>query len=102
MEIDDSCATYQLDWTHYVLYQVFNETFATVPDENEVYEGKLARRYTSSRLLQLVLGKTHATNENPGRLIHYEVICEDHVVNVICAEPPLCLKSGPGSRIQCH
>jgi hypothetical protein len=100
VEIDDSCATYQLEWTKYVLYQVLNEVFATVPEANEIYEGKLARTYTSSKLLQYVLGGTDATNEYPGKLLHYEVICTDHVVNVICAEPPLCFKSGPPPRIQ--
>jgi hypothetical protein len=100
VEIDDSCATFQLDWNNYILYQVLNELFGVPADASEVYEGKRARTYSTSKLLQFVMGTTHATNEYPGRLLHYEVICEDHVVNVICVQPPLCLKSGPSPLIQ--
>jgi hypothetical protein len=100
VEIDDTCATFQLDWNNYVLYQVLNESFGMPADASEVYEGKIARTYSSSKLLQFVMATTHATNEYPSRLLHYEVICADHVVNVICAEPPLCIKSGASPRIQ--
>jgi hypothetical protein len=100
VEIDDSCDTFQIDWNNYVLYQVLNESFGMPADASEVYEGRLARTYSTSKLLQFAMGNTHATNEYPGELLHYEVICEDHVVNVVCVEAPLCLKSGPSPRIQ--
>ena len=100
VEIDDSSATFQLDWNSYVLYQVLNESFGMAADPSEVYEGKVARRYTKSKLLQFVMATTHATNEYPGKLLHYELICGDHVVNVICVELPQCLKFGPSPRIQ--
>jgi hypothetical protein len=100
VEIDDSCATFQIDWHNYVLYQVLNESFGMPANASEVYEGKIARTYSTSKLLQFVMATTHATNEYPGRLLHYELICEDHVVNVICFDAPHCLKSGPSPRIQ--
>jgi hypothetical protein len=100
VQIDDTCATFQIDWNNYVLYQVLNESLGMPADVSEVYEGKLARTYSTSKLLQFVMGATHATSEYPGRLLHYEVICEDHVVNVVCFDAPHCLKSGPSPRIQ--
>ncbi|HET6933092.1 MAG TPA: hypothetical protein VFI45_22395 [Candidatus Acidoferrum sp.] len=100
VEIDDSCATFQIDWNNYVLYQVLNESFGMPADAGEIYQGKLARTYSVSRLLRFVIETTQATNEYPGRLLHYEVICEDHVVNVICVEPPQCLKSALSPRVQ--
>lgn len=66
----------------------------------EVYEGKLARRHSISKLLQLVLETTHATDEYPGKLLHLQIICEMHVIDVISVESPLCFKSGPTSKLQ--
>ena len=100
VELDDSCVTFQLDWNNYVLYQMLNESFGKPADASEIYEGKLARTYSTSKLLQFVMGTTNATNEYPGKLSHYEVICVDHIVNVVCVEAPLCLKSGPSPRLQ--
>jgi hypothetical protein len=72
VEIHNSCAAYQLHWASYVLYQVLNETFVTAADASEIYERKLARRYTTSKLLQSLLGSTHAANENPGKPLALE------------------------------
>jgi hypothetical protein len=94
VKIDDSCATFQLEWSNYVLYQVLNESYGMPADPSEIYQGKLARRYTASKLLQFTLDTTIARDDYPGKLLHYEVICETHVINVICVAPPLCLKCG--------
>jgi hypothetical protein len=98
--IDDSCATFRLEWKNYVLYQVLNESLGMPALSTKTYEGKLARKYSFSKLLQFVSETTCATDEYPGKLLHLQIICEMHVIDVISVESPLCLKSGPTSKLQ--
>jgi hypothetical protein len=100
VEIDDSCATFVLEWNDYVLYQVLNDMFGKPSHSSEVYEGKLARKYSASKLLQFVLETTHASDEYPGKLIHFGIICEHNIIDVICVTPPLCWRSGPSFKLQ--
>jgi hypothetical protein len=87
--IDDYCAAFQLEWKNYVLCQVLNESFGMPALSTEIYEGKLARRYSISKLLQFALATTHATDEYPGKLLHLQSICEMHVIDVIVSSPAL-------------
>jgi hypothetical protein len=100
VKIDEACATFQLDWNNYVLYHVLNESYGVPADATEFYEGKLARKYTASKLLQFTLASTCATDEYPGKLLHYEIICEQHVINVICIAPPCCTKLGSSKPLK--
>jgi hypothetical protein len=99
-EIDDSCAIFMLEWKNYVLYQVLNESFGQPALISEVFEGKFARKYSVSKLLQFVSDTTLATDEYPGKLLHFSIICEQHVIDVICVAPPRCLKLGPRPKVQ--
>jgi hypothetical protein len=39
-------------------------------------------------LLEFTKRTTRASDEYPGVLQHYEIACQDHVVDVICTGPP--------------
>ena len=98
VEVDDTCARYELNWSSYVLYQVTNESFGKKEESPERILGNLACVYRSSRLLDYVARSTNASDDYPGKLAHYQIICSDHVIDVISTEPPECIKMG--SKLQ--
>jgi hypothetical protein len=86
--VTDESAAFEIVWEHYVAYCVLNESFAFPPNGEEVYTGKRLRIYSKSRFRQYVSRSTFATDEYPGPMQHYEVCCEDHIVNVISTGVP--------------
>ncbi len=90
--VDESCARYELHWKSYVLYQITNESFGRVEVPQEGMSPKAASIYRSSSLLEYVLRSTSASDEYPGMLAHYQFICPDHLIDVISAERPECLR----------
>jgi hypothetical protein len=84
---DNSCFAYEVIFGSYVVYSVRNESY--VPeDQSEVFTGRLFRRYSASRLLDYVGVATFATDDYPGRLNHHEIVCENHIVDVVSTEQP--------------
>lgn len=86
--VADESAAFEIVWEHYVAYCVLNEAFAFSPSSEDVYTGKRVRIYSESRFRQYVSRATFATDEYPGPMQHYEVCCEDHLVNVISTIHP--------------
>ena len=82
-------------WEHYVAYCVLNESFASPPNDEDVYTGKSFRIYSKSGFRQYISRSTFATEEYPGPMQHYEVCCQDHVINVISTQPPTVTQTGP-------
>jgi hypothetical protein len=64
-----------------------NESFAT-RDDSEEAKGKLFRSFSKSRFLSYVRTATFATDEYPGPVNHFEVICQNHVIEVVSTEAP--------------
>jgi hypothetical protein len=92
VSVDDSCARYELTWSSYVLYQVTNELFGQKEESQDGILGNSACIYWSSSLLEYVIRSTIASNEHPGKLAHYRIVCSDHVIDVISAGQPECLR----------
>ena len=87
VQSDSGCQLFEFNWRAYVAYGVRNETF-TSWDENEVFEGRLFRLYTKSHFRNYVAHGTFASDEYPGPLQHWCVVCLNHIVDVVgCAEP---------------
>src|SRR5258708_35964843 len=80
VEIDDTCSTFELTWESYVCYQVTNESFACGESAGEVRGGTKARLHEKSGLLEYVLNSANASHEYPGKLLHFEIVCADHVI----------------------
>ena len=78
---DDSCYAYEVVFNSYVAYSVRNESY-TFQDKSEEFTGHLFRLYSKSRFLDYVRVATFATDEYPGKLNHYEMVCENHIVDV--------------------
>jgi hypothetical protein len=89
IESDESCRLFELIWPSYVAYTVRNESY-TSWDESEEWEGNLFRLYSKSEFRDYVSRGTFATDDYPGPLQHWSLVCLRHVVDVIaCVEPEM-------------
>jgi hypothetical protein len=87
IESDPSCQLFELVWASYVAYGVRNESF-TSWDDSEVFVGRHFRVYSKSHFLDYVARATFASDEYPGPLRHWCLVCENHLVDVVgCAQP---------------
>src|SRR5829696_9636163 len=84
---DDTCYAYEVVFGGYVAYSVRNESY-TPEDKSEEYTGRLFRVYSKSHFLDYVWVATFASDEYPGKLNHYEVVCENHMVDVVSIGEP--------------
>lgn len=88
IESDPTCREFELVWPSYVSYSVRNESFCTL-DEEEMWEGRLLRRYAKSHFLDHVAKSTFAGDDYPGPLHHWGVNGLNHIVDVVSVDEPL-------------
>jgi hypothetical protein len=87
IESDESCRLFEFIWPSYVAYSVCNELY-TSWDDTEVWEGRLFRVYSKSHFRDYVAKATFASDDYPGPLHHWCLVCLNHVVDIIaCVEP---------------
>ena len=99
VEIDEMCSTFELTWESYVCYQVTNESFARGESAGDEDAGEKIRRYEESNFLEHVVSSTNASHEYPGKLVHFEIVCADHVIDVISTSPPSCRRTSPKLQV---
>jgi hypothetical protein len=87
IQSDPSCQMFELLWPSYVAYCVRNESYTSWDDE-EVFEGRHFRVYSKSHFRDYVARGTFATDEYPGPLQHWSVVCENHLVDVVGSREP--------------
>lgn len=92
-------ARYELTWRSYVLYQVTNESFGQRESSEAGISNNLTAALDSSSLLEYVSRSTIASNEYPGKLTHYRVVCSDHIVDVVSSAPLLCERIAPKLKV---
>jgi hypothetical protein len=95
VKIDSNSVRYEMTWNSYVLYQVINESFARQEDSEDGILGNSACVYRSSNLLGHVLRSSNASDEYPGKLLHFRILCADHVIDVVSTDRPECRRIGP-------
>jgi hypothetical protein len=83
IEVTSESAGFEIEWPHYVAYAVLNESYTSPPDAEQSYTGKRFRIYSKSYFRHYLSRCTFATDEYPGPLQHYEICCEDQIVNVV-------------------
>lgn len=68
-----------------------NESYGKYPQPPEVFKGKLYRRFDWSHLLQFTKITSFACDEfpGPGPLLHFGVVCLNHVIDVITTVAPV-------------
>ena len=91
IEQDDTSRVFNLvfDRNHMISYLVSNESYGKYPEPPEEFTGKLFRRFSHSHLLEFTRRTSYATDEYPGVLMHFEIACLNHIVDVICTAPPM-------------
>jgi hypothetical protein len=87
-------SAWEIFFERYVAYSVRNESYTTL-DPQEIWEGHLFRTYSKSRFLDYVRVATFACNEYPGTLRHDELVCADHIVDVVAVMPPAIRRAEP-------
>ena len=82
----EGCRTFELQWSRYVAYLVTEEIVGSGgSDEDEVYTGNLLRVYTKSHFLDRLARDTGGHFEP---ILHYKLICQDHLIDVASYSPP--------------
>jgi hypothetical protein len=84
--------SFDIYFSEILCYLVTNETYGKYPSDPEIFTGKLFRKFSWSHLLELAKKTTYASDHHPGPgpLMHFEVIGQDDVVDVIaCVEPEI-------------
>ena len=94
VELRPDSARYELLWNSYVLYQVQNEIYGVKDASAEGIVTRLAAVYRKSSLLDYALRSGLVSHDYSGKMLHFEIVCADHVVAVISEESPRCRKMG--------
>ena len=79
--------TFELYWPLYISYAIRNESYCTW-DKEEEWVGSGFRVYNRSKFLDFVANSTFASTEYPGPFQHYEVLCANHIIDVVAQEAP--------------
>jgi hypothetical protein len=90
IEEDNTCSLFQLlfDRNHMISYTVLNESYGKYPEPPEAFTGKLFRIFLHSHLLGFTERTTYASGGYPAALMHFQIACLNHVIDVICTAPP--------------
>lgn len=84
---DASCKSYKIVFRDYVAWNVLNESYSQV-DNEEVFEGNVFRVYTKSKYLEFIDKATVASDDYPGPLKHFEIVCLNHIVDIVTSNGP--------------
>lgn len=88
VEVTNDSAIYRVEFDDYIAYSVLNESY-TVWDEYGEWEGHKFRVYAKSYFLEYIQKDTIASNDYPGPYVHYMILTEDHILNVVSCSPPI-------------
>jgi hypothetical protein len=89
IEVNEELPIVQLDFDPYVSYSIINESF-TVIDDYEIFEGNSFRIFKKSRYLDFINKGTIVNDVFPEeQLVHYEIACLDHIIDVISFNEPI-------------
>jgi len=85
---------FEIVWVNYVAYSVTKESYST-RNESEEFSGRFARLYSKSHFLDYISRATLADKEYPGPLLHIQLVCECHVIDVASTRFPEVTKIRP-------
>lgn len=94
IEITSDSQRFELVWDVYISYVVHNESYQSW-DDSEAWSGNRFRRYSHSKFLDYLDRATFADTRYPGPFAHYQVICQDHVIDIAALQPPKVRLLGP-------
>jgi len=77
----------ELFWESYIAYAVRNESYS-VPEEGQLPPDNMLNQRTESAFLVFITNATLASNDYPGPFRHWELICLNHIVDVVSMVSP--------------
>jgi len=89
IDVTEESQCFELLWDSYIAYAVLNESFALPADADECYVGKLFRVYSKSHFIDYLARAAFAASEYPGPAKHYEIACQDHIIEVVSIKDPM-------------
>ena len=98
---DGTCRSFRLEFDrdHLVMYNVLNESYSKAPSRTDSSTGGKLRRFSRSQYLDFATSATIADDDYPGPLIHFQIVCENHVVDAIATAPPKIIVVGPTTEM---
>lgn len=87
IDITGQSRRFEVSWHCYISYAVRDESYCSW-DKEEEWVGASFRVYSKSKFLDFIGNGTFATAEYPGPFKHYEIVCLDHIIDVVSEEPP--------------
>lgn len=100
IESVEGCRKFQLSWPHYLAYLVTEELVgsnALNGYSDEVYTGKILRVYSKSHFLDHMMRDTGGHIQD---ILHFKLICLNHLIDVVSYHPPDVKILVPHERIQ--
>ena len=95
IESTDTCRSFEVTWKRYAAYLVTEECVAGGGNySDEIFTGNSFRVYTQSHFLN------HLSRDTGGHIeaiLHYKLICLDHVIDAAAYTPPQVRLIGPVS-----
>jgi hypothetical protein len=87
---DSSSRLFEIVYYDYTSYTVSNKSYSKYPQPPELFTGQLFRVFSWSYLLEMTRKTTYANDDHPGPgpLEHHEIVCLNHVIDVITTRPP--------------
>jgi hypothetical protein len=87
---DSSSRLFEIVYYDYTSFTVSNESYSKYPQPPELFTGQLFRVFSWSYLLEMTRKTSYANDEHPGPgpLEHHEIVCLNHVIDVITTRPP--------------
>lgn len=83
---DPSFREFTITFENYVGFSIRSESYVN-PEPEEDYSKKL-RSYSKSTFLDFITNSTFAQQYLDEPILHFAVVCSDHVVDVACTAPP--------------
>jgi len=87
IEVTENSRIYEVFFDSYIAYTVRDESYA-LPDDSEIFDGRLFCIYSKSHYLDFVSKATFASDDHPGPHKNYGFNCLNHIVDVVSTEAP--------------
>ena len=87
IQVTSESRVFEIYFDSYIGYSIIDESLA-LPDESEVFEGRMFCVYEKSNYLDYLKKVSFATEYHPGPSVHYGFNCLNHIVDIVSADEP--------------
>lgn len=87
VDTNEDCFAYEIIFETYIAYSVRNESFCEW-NEEEIFTGKLFRKYSKSLYLDYIKVSTFASKDFTGEFSHYGIIAAHHNIDIASEVEP--------------